>query len=887
MEIKNLDQSNSISGSFTNTPPLLSDNIDNCDTDNFYNNQTIQFTDIIEVCSYDQARRLFEIITSINNIQSQQLYFLYDFVVSKVIQMRTYNEAPFYNYAFEDYLSFEAITNIYRNRTDLLPCISGDSAYFNALSHYNKNTIIQSDALYDEHYFYKEQIKYIITHLNDDKLTQSENYRMLIKEIINRDHESKKYQKVVDYITSLYYKDGLDSDTSQNLQHVINETITANENAVEENQRSIVLELLKSLYSKDVETFKKAAKMYATMYLLCVKRMSQDELSDNIADDFSLSEKMEAFFAASYIGSFIKDLNLTSFFDMMMCHYDKDIFKAWINQFDIPLNACVRIEMGDDKNDDEKPKSVYPTMLEYAIYCGEMTLANDLVEAGLTLEDSFYAKVAEGDFIYHYQSEPFAHYSELFNEEQWMWAISKGLVHENTNVMLNDSDTTPSHILFHFLRKGWDNAFLYFYEKAKHDNPDFALNNLLTSYGNNALLIYVYYALHESRVVNRRILNIMVHEKMDIVNRANQNINEYLKGHANLYNVCLIISEIESLLPEVALQDTKEEGETVKSKSAPLIAWFDREKLLAHRDGIKKTKESSNIDLMKTLLEQNRHLKPNLFVEDESVFTQLNEEFPNFKEVIDFYKGQFRMKKLSNKVRVQPILLLGDPGIGKTYFAMKLAKYLNTGYTFVDMGSLSSSWVLSGANGTWKDAKQGKILDAMNNSPTINPVFVMDELDKMTGGNYPPSVVLYQLLEQINAKAFTDEFIDFPFDASGIIYVACANDVTNLSAPLLSRFKTFHVKNPDQEQIVKIIHNIYTEATESAGIFTPVLSDEVLNSLKTKPLRIIKGMIDEAISNALLQFSMEELNTYQDSGKKVELTAPHFNEPIKRTKLGF
>ena len=73
------------------------------------------------------------------------------------------------------------------------------------------------------------------------------------------------------------------------------------------------------------------------------------------------------------------------------------------------------------------------------------------------------------------------------------------------------------------------------------------------------------------------------------------------------------------------------------------------------------------------MLSENNHLRKNLVIEDENFFDSLKAKFPNFNEVIDFYKGQFRLKRLTGKTRIQPILLLGEAGVGKTYAMLEAA----------------------------------------------------------------------------------------------------------------------------------------------------------------------------------------------------------------------
>ena len=102
----------------------------------------------------------------------------------------------------------------------------------------------------------------------------------------------------------------------------------------------------------------------------------------------------------------------------------------------------------------------------------------------------------------------------------------------------------------------------------------------------------------------------------------------------------------------------------------------------------------------------------------------------------------------NDSVELPPMLLLGEPGIGKTHFARKIAQLLGTGFGFVPMSSLTAGWVLSGASSQWKNAKPGKVFDTFLNGDYANPVIVVDEIDKASAdGQYDPLGALYELLE--------------------------------------------------------------------------------------------------------------------------------------------
>src|SRR5919204_4996875 len=195
-------------------------------------------------------------------------------------------------------------------------------------------------------------------------------------------------------------------------------------------------------------------------------------------------------------------------------------------------------------------------------------------------------------------------------------------------------------------------------------------------------------------------------------------------------------------------------------------------------------------------------VKPSALPEMEPLFGEL----PNFGAVLqDIRKHLALCIDSDDSIEMPPMLLLGEPGIGKTHFARKIAQLLGTGFGFVPMSSLTAGWVLSGASSQWKNAKPGKVFDTFLNGEYANPVIVVDELDKAsTDGQYDPLGALYELLEVDTATRFIDEFVELPIDASGAVWLATANDAARIPEPLLNRLSVYEIDPPDEAGSLRI-----------------------------------------------------------------------------------
>ncbi|HEX2198436.1 MAG TPA: AAA family ATPase [Burkholderiales bacterium] len=244
-------------------------------------------------------------------------------------------------------------------------------------------------------------------------------------------------------------------------------------------------------------------------------------------------------------------------------------------------------------------------------------------------------------------------------------------------------------------------------------------------------------------------------------------------------------------------------------------------------------------------------VKPSALPEMDALF----DELPNFGDVLeDIRKHLALCVDSEDSIEVPPMLLLGDPGIGKTHFARKISQLLGTGFGFVPMSSLTAGWVLSGASSQWKNAKPGKVFDTLVNGEYANPVIVVDEIDKASGdGQYDPLGALYELLELETATRFIDEFVELPIDASGAVWLATANDAARIPEPLLSRLAVYEIEAPDAEGAARIAGNIYREirkAHDWGRQFPESLSPSALEKLAAMPPREMRRAIHSAFGNA-------------------------------------
>lgn len=185
----------------------------------------------------------------------------------------------------------------------------------------------------------------------------------------------------------------------------------------------------------------------------------------------------------------------------------------------------------------------------------------------------------------------------------------------------------------------------------------------------------------------------------------------------------------------------------------------------------------------------------------EPALRLLAADFPGFLPVIEFVAGG-----LASGRRIPPILLVGPPGIGKTFFAHRLAQALTMPLEIVNVASGANSSSLCGVGRNWSNSEVGALARLLLLKPGAyaNSMLLVDEVDKEpeTRHNYPVTTALLDLLEQESARRFRDQSLELAFDTSMLTWIATANSVETIPPPLLSRLLLFVPRPPDAAQML-------------------------------------------------------------------------------------
>ena len=187
--------------------------------------------------------------------------------------------------------------------------------------------------------------------------------------------------------------------------------------------------------------------------------------------------------------------------------------------------------------------------------------------------------------------------------------------------------------------------------------------------------------------------------------------------------------------------------------------------------------------------------------------SSMGPEFANFAEVIAHVREQWTLAhnaRCAGEARIDPVLLVGPPGVGKSHFAAAIAHRIGDRLSIFSAGGAQDAMQLCGTDARWANARTGMVFDLLSTGDSASPVLVVDEVDKIaqesTGSRDTPVNSLLDLLEEDSARRYRDMSLQLEMNASRIIVVCTANERERISPPLLSRLTEFHITSPTAEQ---------------------------------------------------------------------------------------
>lgn len=290
--------------------------------------------------------------------------------------------------------------------------------------------------------------------------------------------------------------------------------------------------------------------------------------------------------------------------------------------------------------------------------------------------------------------------------------------------------------------------------------------------------------------------------KADIQSKTREDLSQQQREHFLQQQIRTIQDELGTSEDEIA---ELEERAKKKKWSEETAKAFQKELRKLERINPQSPDYNVQYSYLDTLL----NLPWNVFTVDKfnlkTVESKLNHDHYGLDKVKDRILEHLSVLKLRGDMKSPIICLYGPPGVGKTSLGKSVADALGRKYARVSLGGLHDEAEIRGHRRTYIGAMPGRIIDALRKCESSNPVFVLDEIDKL-GKDFKgdPSSALLEVLDPEQNSHFHDNYIDMDYDLSKILFIATANSLQNLSQPLLDRMEIIEINGYIMEEKVEI-----------------------------------------------------------------------------------
>jgi len=380
------------------------------------------------------------------------------------------------------------------------------------------------------------------------------------------------------------------------------------------------------------------------------------------------------------------------------------------------------------------------------------------------------------------------------------------------------------------------------------------------------------------RIINREI--DLQSLKLDIRNKTRDDIDEQQRNY-------FLQQQIKNLQAEMGNENTPEKKELLekaskKKWSEDIKAYFYKE--VEKLDQVNQNSPDYNIQLsyLQTLVA----LPWNEYTHDDMNLGRaqriLDRDHYGMEKVKERILEYIAVLSLRGDLKSPILCLYGPPGVGKTSLGKSIADALKRKYVRVSLGGLHDEAEIRGHRRTYIGAMPGRIIKSIQKAGSSNPVFILDEIDKVTQSthNGDPASALLEVLDPEQNTAFHDNYLDVDYDLSKVMFIATANNLGTIPRPLLDRMEIIEVSGYITEEKLEIAkRHLIPKEKENTGLndkkltFTKAAIEKIIEQYtRESGVRQLEKQINKALRKLAVRYIEEQHNKTAEEADSMHIT---------------